>query len=139
MQRGGLELVQPKQSFWSECTPELDVRGFGAMLYEIVTGRKFSPDAAKDTTAAEGDGLEAIRAAAIRLALKCMGYLQTMPSMRQVALRTKLLSLESERIEAHAAPAQNATVPSFLLDPAPEQYDDIAVSRWARVAVADVA
>jgi hypothetical protein len=124
--RDGLELLQPKQDFWRECTPDRDVRGFGAMLYEIVTGMPAPEQAAEPIappTCNVGDGLDQIRAAAIRMALKCMGHVKAKVSMRQAAMEARLLWMQCRRIEARAKTAVT-TLP--VEEPAPTE-------RWERV------
>jgi hypothetical protein len=103
--KDGLQLVQPTQDFWRECTPDRDVRGFGAMLYEIVTGMPAPETDAEPITqpaCTVGDGLDEIRSAAIRLALKCMGCMKAKPNMRQAALEARLLWIQSRQIEVRA-------------------------------------
>ena len=124
--RDGPELLQPKQDFWRECTPDRDVRGFGAMLYEIVTGMPApEPDAEPiaPPTCTVGDGLDEIRAAAIHLALKCMGHLKAKLNMRQAAMEARLLWMQCRRIEARTKSAVT-TLP--VEEPAPTE-------RWERV------
>lgn len=118
----GLELVPPSQSFWRDCTADRDVRGFGAMLYEIVTGTA-APEEYVEANAVPaapgGDCLEPIRAAAIRLAHKCMGHLSTKTNMRQAAMEVRLLYLHAQRIQARENAERKAPVALIRVESTP--------------------
>jgi hypothetical protein len=133
MAEGGPELVPPQQSFWSECSPEHDVRGFGGMLFEMVTGAKM-PDQYSEAVSISpdsgGEGVEAVRRAAVRLSLKCMGHLSAQPNMRQAAMEVRLLWMQARRIEAHK-PATPFLVKTAD-PPAPE-------AKWDGIVKAEVA
>ena len=146
MGQGGLQLVQPAQSFWKECSADRDVRGFGEMLFEIVTGTRAPEESTETpipTPAAGDDGLGAIRSAAVRLALKCLGHLPAKPNMRQAAMEVRLLWLQARRIEAresHKTPATKTPAATpFLVELAEAVEAETAESRWMRVAAAEVA
>jgi hypothetical protein len=136
MRPDGPELVPPAQGFWRECSAERDVRGFGMMLYEVVTGKRAPEDPTEELMsppAARIEGLDGVRAAAVRLAVKCMGQLPARPNMRQAAQEIRLLCLHARRMEAREGKA--AAVPARA-EAQPEKAEG---ERWMRVVREEVA
>ncbi len=104
MKESGAELL-PARSHWEQDAQELDLTGFGAVLYEILTGMKPPVDASAGTFRAPGPntGLAASRASAIRLAGKCLGYIPVTLSMQQAASEARLLWVMARQLEADGA------------------------------------
>ena len=135
MRADGPELVPPAQGFWKECSAERDVRGFGMMLYEVVVGKRAPEDPNEELIpppAVRIEGLDGVRAAAVRLAIKCMGRLPARPNMRQAAQEIRLLCLHARRAEAREG---KAAAPA----PAEAQPEKVEESRWMRVVREEVA
>jgi hypothetical protein len=132
----GPELVATPQDFWKECSAARDVRGFGLMLYEIVTGLKapVRDEEMIPPPPARIEGLEDIRSAALRLAIKCLERLSARPNMRQAAMEIRLLCLQVRRLEA-----QGKIVPAAPLAPVAEPEPEMKEERWIRVSAAEVA
>ena len=83
--------------------------------------------------AARIEGLDGVRAAAVRLAVKCMGQLPARPNMRQAAQEIRLLCLHARRMEAREGKA--AAVPARA-EAQPEKAEG---ERWMRVVREEVA
>ena len=99
---------------------DADVTSFGALLYELIMGAKPPVDASSANFRAPGPnaGLVGIRAAAMRLAGKCLGYFPVKLSMQQAATEVRLLWVVARQLEAKGAEDPPPMAAPFLVAPA---------------------
>jgi len=114
----GAELL-PSHGSWDEAGPERDVHGFGELLYQLVTSTKVPIDAttALFRSVAPPSGPAGIRAAALRLAGKCLGLLSVNLTMQQASTEVRLLWVVARQLEA-AGVQEGAPTPFLVLPPA---------------------
>jgi len=113
-----------------------DMVAFGALLFELVTGSKPPRDLSSVAVPlAPRVGSEGLRAAAIRLALRCLGAASDpAPHMQQALMEVRLYSLMARQSDWRVAVA--ATPPPSGEGPSPEVVEAEApsVERLAAVA-----
>jgi hypothetical protein len=116
MKESGAELL-PSRAQWEQGAEEHDVAAFGALLYEVIMGAKPPVDASAGTFRAPGpnSGLLGIRAAAMRLAGKCLGYFPVTLSMQQAATEVRLLWVVARQFEAGGATDPPPMAAPFLV------------------------
>jgi hypothetical protein len=119
LKESGAELL-PARSHWESDGQGADVISFGALLYELIMGAKPPMDASPANFRAPGPnaGLVGIRAAAIRLAAKCLGYFPVKLSMQQAATEVRLLWVVARQLEAKGGEEPPPMAAPFLLAPA---------------------
>ena len=115
----GTELT-PSRNYWDHGDPERDVRDFGALLYEMVTGSPVPSDATVGSFKSAGlpSGPAGVRAAAIRLAGKCLGHLPMKLNMQQAATEVRLLWVVARQMEAAGA-SESPMAPFLVQAPLP--------------------
>jgi DNA-directed RNA polymerase subunit M/transcription elongation factor TFIIS len=102
--------LSPLHRFWDEAMQERDVHAFGAVLYQMLTGKA----APATLTAAEirvpgaRTGPSHLRPAAMKLALKCLAATGTPLSMQQAATELRLLGLLLRQYEANTREGREA-------------------------------
>ena len=113
----GAELL-PAHGAWDPASPERDVHGFGELLYQLVTASKVPIDAtaALFRSGAPTSGPAGIRAAALRLAAKCLGLLSVNLTMQQASTEVRLLWVVARQLEA-AGVQESAPTPLLVLPP----------------------
>jgi hypothetical protein len=111
--KAGAQLLEPAADGGD---PTSDVRGWGAVLYEIVIGTRPLISAAPEATQQTG-GRSSIRPAARRLALRCLAHPGSPPSMQQALTEIRLLALLARQYRMH----DDGTSPMspFLVPPVP--------------------
>ena len=122
----------PSTHYLYQAMPERDVRAFGGLLYQMLTGTAApATPAAPDTRIrGAGTGPSRLRTAAIKVALKCLAPAGTPLSMQQVATELRLLSLLLRQYDANARTGRGAASAAapFLLRAAPMAAFPMA--RW---------
>jgi hypothetical protein len=105
---------------WEESAPDYDVTAFGALLYEMILGARPPVDASAGNFRAPGSnsGMVGVRASAIRLAGKCLGYFPISLSMQQAATEIRLLWVLARQLEAGGAAEPPPMATPFLVAPA---------------------
>jgi hypothetical protein len=118
LRASGAELL-PSRGLWDQATLERDIHGFGELLYQVVTGLKVPVDAsaALFRSAAPPSGPAGIRAAALRLAGKCLDLLSVKLTMQQASTEVRLLWVVARQLEA-AGVRESAPSPFLVLPPA---------------------
>jgi hypothetical protein len=116
----GAELA-PARGYWAQGGPEGDVKSFGALLYQLVTGMKLPADAsaALFRPTAPPSGPAGIRAAALRLAGKCTGHLSVTLTMQQASTEVRLLWVVARQLETAGVSESAATYPFLAMPEAP--------------------
>ena len=115
----GATLVPPRE-FPEMVDQGLDVRAFGSLLYEMVTGLKPSEETGGIESApmATFQGPEGVRLAAIRLALRCLETSDgRRPNMQQVLTELRLFHVLARQWEP--APAVESPQPASAVRSAP--------------------
>ena len=118
MSGSGARLL-PSRSPWDQAAALRDIRAFGAVFYQMLTGT-LPPDtltAADIRIEGPRTGSTRLRSAALMLALNCRGSKGARLSMQQLATEIRLLGVLLRQYEANA---QNAPAPGpFLVTVAP--------------------
>jgi hypothetical protein len=119
MKESGAELVAAR-SHWENDAQDHDVTAFGALLYEMIIGARPPVDASAGNFRAPGSnsGLAGVRASAIRLAGKCLGYFPMSLNMQQTATEVRLLGVLARQLEAGGAAEPPPMATPFLVAPA---------------------
>jgi hypothetical protein len=141
----GADLLPPRGAR-EGASLENDVRAFGALLFELVTGGKVpvKPLPSLFRQAAPQSGPAGVRAAAIRLAGKCLGYLPMKLTMQQAATEIRLLWVVSRQTEIPTStePEPAPSLPSPYLvtaDVATVDEPDAAIELHAEAAALQTA
>ena len=119
--------MRPPRSHWVPDGAERDIRAFGALLYEMLTGTPLPADANRGMfrPAVSRSGLMGTRAGALRLAGKCLGLLDVRLSMQQVSTEARILWLLARQtgvVEDLPRPLPPTAAP-FLVEPRdPEEH-----------------
>jgi hypothetical protein len=109
----------PARAHWEADGQDADVASFGALLYELIMGAEPPVNASSANFRAPGPnaGLVGIRAAAMRLAGKCLGYFPVKLSMQQAATEVRLLWVVARQLEAKGAEDPPPMAAPFLVAP----------------------
>ena len=118
MSGSGARLL-PSRSSWDQAAALRDIRAFGAVFYQMLTGTLPSDALTAAEIRVEGPrtGSARLRSAALMLALNCRGSKGARLSMQQLATEIRLLGVLLRQYEANA---KNAPAPGpFLVTVAP--------------------
>jgi hypothetical protein len=115
----GVELL-PSRLYLDEPQRETDVRGWGAVLYEMLTGSKpqvDGPFGVPRMSVGSRGGPSAVRPAVQRLAMKCLALPPHMlPTMQQALSEVRLLAFLAKQYDSREKTSEIQTPP---LHPAP--------------------
>jgi hypothetical protein len=110
----GAELVPPHGRV-REANSSADVSAFGAVLYQMLTGSKPARGGlvAAPAESVPDAGPQGLRAAAMRLAAKCLARPpEQTPTIQMVSIEARLLNMRARQLAAEsAAPPQRAPSP----------------------------
>jgi hypothetical protein len=109
----GARLV-PSRSEWDQAAALRDIRAFGAVFYQMLTGTVPADTLTAADIRIEGPrtGSSRLRSAALMLALNCRGSKGARLSMQQLATEIRLLGVLLRQYEANA---RNAPAPAPFL------------------------
>ena len=95
--------LQPLPRYWDRALAERDVQAFGAVLYQMLTGRAAPATLTAAEIRAQGvrKGPARLRPAAMKLAIKCMAPRGTPLSMQRVATELRLLGVLLRQYDAN--------------------------------------
>jgi hypothetical protein len=122
--------LQPRGSRSRSADARLDISAFGAVLYEMMTGRKPPSDVAfaAFTPVRSVTDIDGVRTEAIQLAERCLGG---STDMRQVVIELRILGLLTRGLEAVPQSLRGVNTPAPA---APEPHRLQVVAKPAAVA-----